>query len=200
MSKFQRENRYVVVKRKDLRDAYKTPNAPVRHSAGFSGEMPVWMPAPLEKILDEAAANTRNQLGKPPLKCLVIESDWPEYEPTWKAIEARMTGNPLSSPLASIGEEIHANKIAHGWKVTTMDDWKDPHEIGAVLMLIVTEVAEAMEANREDDIEHFKEEMADIFIRSIGLCHGLGFDPMEYILKKMEKNRTREYKHGGKRI
>jgi hypothetical protein len=27
---------------------------------------------------------------KPPLKCVVVESDWPEYEPTWKAIEARV--------------------------------------------------------------------------------------------------------------
>jgi hypothetical protein len=27
-----------------------------------------------------------------PLVCLVVEDDWPEYEPTWKAIEARVSG------------------------------------------------------------------------------------------------------------
>ena len=27
--------------------------------------------------------------GKAPLDAVVVESDWPEYEPTWKAIEAR---------------------------------------------------------------------------------------------------------------
>jgi NTP pyrophosphatase (non-canonical NTP hydrolase) len=102
--------------------------------------------------------------------------------------------------IAEIGAEIHANKLAHGWKVTTMADWPNQHEIPGVLMLIVTEVAEAMEAFREDDFEHFKEEMADIAIRTMGLSHGLGFDLMEEIVKKVEKNRSRPYQHGGKRL
>lgn len=34
----------------------------------------------------------RAEIGKPPLDCVVVESDWPEYEPTWRAIEARVTG------------------------------------------------------------------------------------------------------------
>lgn len=34
----------------------------------------------------------RAEIGKPPLECVVVESDWPEYAPTWKAIEARVTG------------------------------------------------------------------------------------------------------------
>lgn len=28
--------------------------------------------------------------GKRPLVCAVVESDWPEYEPTWQAIEQRV--------------------------------------------------------------------------------------------------------------
>ena len=35
----------------------------------------------------------RAKLGKPLLDCVVVESDWPEYEPTWNAIEMRMTGS-----------------------------------------------------------------------------------------------------------
>ena len=34
----------------------------------------------------------RAEIGKPPLDCVVVESDWPEYEPTWRAIEARVMG------------------------------------------------------------------------------------------------------------
>lgn len=35
-------------------------------------------------------ADYRDRTGKPPLICVVVESDWPEYEPTWKAIEERV--------------------------------------------------------------------------------------------------------------
>lgn len=34
----------------------------------------------------------REEAGKPLLKCVVVEKDWAEYEPTWKAIEARVSG------------------------------------------------------------------------------------------------------------
>ena len=37
-------------------------------------------------------AEHRTAIGKPRLECVVVEKDWPEYEPTWKAIEARVTG------------------------------------------------------------------------------------------------------------
>ena len=33
----------------------------------------------------------RKEAGKSELECVVVESDWPEYEPTWRAIEARVT-------------------------------------------------------------------------------------------------------------
>ena len=34
----------------------------------------------------------RKDAGKAEREYLVVENDWPEYEPTWKAIEARVTG------------------------------------------------------------------------------------------------------------
>lgn len=110
------------------------------------------------------------------------------------------TEEALAIALAKIGAEIHANKIAHGWKITTQDDWKDQHEVPAVLMLVVTEVAEAMEAFRVDDKDNFAEELADVVIRTIGLAHGLGINLSGAILAKMEKNRARAYRHGGKRL
>ena len=33
----------------------------------------------------------------------VVESDWPEYEPTWRAIEARVTG---TQPASSVPDDI----------------------------------------------------------------------------------------------
>lgn len=63
-------------------------------------------------------------------------------------------------------------------------------------MLIVTELAEAMEAHRVQDQENFKEEIADSFIRLLDLCGGLGIDIEAEIEKKSSKNKTRPYKHG----
>ena len=51
----------------------------------------------------------RAEIGKPPLDCVVVESDWPEYEPTWKAIEARVTG---VQPAPSVPE---------GWKLVPIE-------------------------------------------------------------------------------
>lgn len=69
---FKRENRYLVLKTKDL-DLLTTAEQEILG------------------VLTSTVANLRIQTGKQDLKCLVIESDWPEYEPTWKAIEARVT-------------------------------------------------------------------------------------------------------------
>jgi NTP pyrophosphatase (non-canonical NTP hydrolase) len=106
----------------------------------------------------------------------------------------------LTRLFRAIGAEIEANKRSHGWKVTGPNDWADQHEVPAALMLITTEVAEAMEAFRNNDRENFAEELADVLIRTIGLSHSMGIDLAEAIYSKMERNRTRTYKHGGKRI
>ena len=74
--------------------------------------------------------------------------------------------------------------------------WDKERNIGEALMLIVTELAEAMEAHRKQDQENFREELADTFIRLLDLCGGLNID-MEYeIDKKSHKNKARPYKHG----
>lgn len=74
--------------------------------------------------------------------------------------------------------------------------WDKERNIGEALMLIVTELAEAMEAHRIQDQANFKEEIADAFIRLLDLCGGLGIDIEEEIHKKSTKNKNRPYKHG----
>lgn len=62
---FKREERYIVVKRKSLTAIQET--ALRAHIA---------------------------RLGIETVECVVVESDWPEYEHVWDMIEARCEGAP----------------------------------------------------------------------------------------------------------
>lgn len=72
MSKFIREHRYYVAKVKDIREY-------------LSSEDEILLINILSR-LDHA----RTIHGKEPLECVVIESDWSEYEQVWKMIEERV--------------------------------------------------------------------------------------------------------------
>ena len=73
-TEFTREDRYIVFKLSDV-ERYLT-DADRTYLAMMKNEI-------------DAGRDCAN---KPPFKGLIVESDWPEYEPTWKAIEARVTG------------------------------------------------------------------------------------------------------------
>ena len=68
----ERENRYIVIK---VSDANKYLNWAENDK----------LSAVLESINDGRAIDNKSSI-----KCVVVEHDWPEYEPTWKAIEARV--------------------------------------------------------------------------------------------------------------
>lgn len=74
MSEFRREPRYVVFKIKDIQAYLNIAQIDALQTAG------------------ETIAAGRALEGKPPFNAVVVEQDWPEFEPTWAAIEARMTG------------------------------------------------------------------------------------------------------------
>lgn len=74
--------------------------------------------------------------------------------------------------------------------------WDKERNMGEALMLIVTEIGEAMEGYRKNDQENFREELADAFIRLLDLCGGYGIDIEEEIRKKSEKNKSRPHMHG----
>jgi NTP pyrophosphatase (non-canonical NTP hydrolase) len=63
-------------------------------------------------------------------------------------------------------------------------------------MLTVTELSEAVEADREGNREHVAEELADTAIRLFDLCGSLGIDLEKEILNKMERNKKRPQRHG----
>lgn len=79
---FQREDRYIVIKRKDLENA----------------------PALMAYALQVALDGLREHL--PERECLVIEGDWPEYEPTWAAIQARTEGHVATTEPAVEGDVV----------------------------------------------------------------------------------------------
>ncbi len=77
--------------------------------------------------------------------------------------------------------------------------WHDePREMGTILALIHAEVSEALEADRKGDAENFAEELADVCIRVFDLCGSRGIDLETAIRQKMDYNKGRSYKHGGK--
>lgn len=70
MSEFIREERYIVIKHSDI--------------AGF------WREDVREQFFAALERLNEHSCRIPQRKYLVIESDWPEYEPAYKAIEERV--------------------------------------------------------------------------------------------------------------
>lgn len=79
---------------------------------------------------------------------------------------------------------------------------------GEALMLIVTEVAEVLEGLRDRNppsekigaagFTQAEEEMADVVIRVMDLCCARNWRVAEAIKAKLEYNRTRPFRHGGR--
>ncbi len=104
--------------------------------------------------------------------------------------------------------------------------WEEPMPVGQGLMLMVSELAEALEADRkgryanmdafnidrqgtpfhenaltksafEEHIKDtFEDELADTVIRIFDWCGAMSIDLEKHIELKMAYNETREYKHG----
>lgn len=91
------------------------------------------------------------------------------------------------------------NLCKSAFEIAKSKGWHDePREMGTILALIHSEVSEALEADRKGDSENFAEELADVVIRVFDLCGLMNIDLESAILQKMERNKGRSYKHGGK--
>lgn len=87
---------------------------------------------------------------------------------------------------------------AHGFQVKPID-MNSTEAILALLCLVHSEVSEACEEVRVGDRKKFETELADIVIRVLSLSAALNINIEQAIVNKMEKNRAREVRHGGKR-
>jgi len=102
--------------------------------------------------------------------------------------------------LKAFQKAVHENAITKGW-------WDRPSSNGENFMLMVSELAEACEADRlgnpsDDKIPEFsgiEAELGDVIIRILDFAEAHQFNVIDAMLAKAEMNKTRSYKHDGKR-
>lgn len=101
-----------------------------------------------------------------------------------------------------IAKLIHENAVAHGW-------WEDDRELPEIIALCHSELSEALEAYRNNEPmiwdnngkpDGIAVEMIDCVIRVFDYLGYKGIDVWDTMLKKHEYNKTRPYKHGGKKV
>ena len=132
-TEFQREERYVVFKVSDLGNSLKGDEI---------------------RRLAREYAEQRRLKGKEPLECVVVEKDWPEYEPTWKAIEARVTG---AQPAPSFADAYQgAMEEVAIWKKRALEIER--------LRAKIEQMEKQVPICRAEDLRH-----AEILLPSLGL-------------------------------
>ena len=122
-----------------------------------------------------------------------------EYaEKRWNGRTTAMTG------INEAAKEIHENARAHGW-------WDEERGFPEVLALIHSEISEALEEYRKGHgateiyygdngkPEGIPIELADTIIRILDYCGYAGIDIDAAITEKHGYNKSRPFRHGGKK-
>ena len=117
----------------------------------------------------------------------------------------------FATGLTAAAEQVHQDNKQKGF-------WDKEREIGTLLMLVTSELAEALEADRkgryagkiasvdkeeeefpqwfEQNVKDtFEDEMADTVIRILDICGAMDIDLEWHINQKLKYNRSREHKH-----
>ena len=108
--------------------------------------------------------------------------------------------------LTNLAKEVYENNKKKGF-------WDCKTNVGEKLMLVVSELGEAIEAHRTNKIGYenlyynvytneypnkntFQDELADAIIRLLDLSGGLGIDISHFVKEKLKYNKNRPQKHG----
>jgi len=100
----------------------------------------------------------------------------------------------------AIQRECHDIAMKHGW-------WDEPRTFGDITALFHSEITEAFEAYRNGDpgdkdcpdFSNREVELADCIIRIMDYAEKEKLLVAEALIAKMKFNRTRPYRHGGKK-
>lgn len=105
--------------------------------------------------------------------------------------------NLTAGTINLLAEEVH--EANSKWWVDLETGEPIKRNVGEMLMLTVSELAEAMEGHRknlpDDKLPHrsmFEVELADAVIRIFDIAHGLGYDLGGAYVEKMAYNAIRE--------
>jgi NTP pyrophosphatase (non-canonical NTP hydrolase) len=101
----------------------------------------------------------------------------------------------------AVAQEVNQIAIEKGW-------WKGERNEGELIALMHSELSEAFEAIRngnppDDKIPEFtgvEAELADVIIRIMDMAAAKGYRVGEAVVAKINYNKTRPYKHGGKKF
>jgi NTP pyrophosphatase (non-canonical NTP hydrolase) len=95
-------------------------------------------------------------------------------------------------PINDLIKECHSVAKSKGW-------WDELRNEGELIALMHSELSEALEAMRNHaGNDALAEELADCCIRIFDYCGWKEIDLEKALLKKIEYNKTRPYRHGKK--
>ena len=105
--------------------------------------------------------------------------------------------------LNELCKEVYQNAVDHGW-------WDEQRTFGDLISLCHSELSEALEEfrnghkpdetylNANGKPEGAPTELADVMIRIMDMCGHYNIDLEKALYDKIEYNKTRPYRHGGK--
>ena len=101
----------------------------------------------------------------------------------------------------AVAQEVNQIAIEKGW-------WKGERNEGELIAIMHSELSETLEAIRngnppDDKIPEFtgvEAEFADVIIRIMDIAAARGYRVGEAVVAKINYNKNRPYKHGGKKF